>query len=434
MLNKKQNVKTRGNGEGTIFKRNKNGKELWVAEYTLGKRENGKLNRKTIYGKTRKEVKEKMEKLITELHTNTYVEKNLILFKDLLKEFIEDGYKLNKYGKNSYNRKISYYNNICNHYMANMPIQRIKENDVKEFLIYITKYSNSVIGKIYGLVNNTFKIAIKRNIIKYNFLEDKLYYAKPKSLRKDKIVHGFDIEEQKAFINIISNNNVKYKYQLLLELFTGMRMGEINALSIRDIDFTNKEIHIKKTLTRDEKGNTIMGDYTKTPKSVRDIYMDKQVEYILRQYLKEEYKQNEKNLLFYNIKQNKYISTGQVNMAFKRLCKKYNINKGYDVNQHMLRHTFATRCIEAGMPVNMLSNILGHADIRTTLEIYCDIFSKYEQEHKEKLYEYFKENELLVFEQTDNIPKDDLDLIVDKIKLLYKNKSSKLINLLKLVS
>lgn len=435
MENKTQNKKTRGNGEGTIFKRIRNGKEIWVTEYTIGKKEDGTPKRKTLYGKTRKEVKAKLDKLITEINTNTYVDKNLILFKDILKEFIEDGYRLNKYGKSAYNRKLGYYNNVCEHYMSNMPIQQIKDNDIKEFLIYITKFSNSVIGKIYGLVNNTFKIAIRRNIIKYNYLDDKLYYSKPKSIKKDKEVHGFTIEEQKQFIEAVQNNKLKYKTQLMLELFSGMRMGEINALDIdKDIDFKNKVIHIRRTLTRDENDKVIMGNYTKTPNSVRDIYLDEQIEYILKDYLKNDYIPNKENLLFYDTENDKYIGTGQVNMAFKRFCQKHNISKGYDVNQHMLRHTYATRSIEAGMPANVLSKVLGHADLRTTLEIYCDVFDKYEREHKNKVYEYLKENELLIINIEDSIPNKELNLIVNKIKNMYKTQDPNLIKLLKLVS
>lgn len=217
--------KTRGNGEGSIFKRQKNGKIVWVAEYPLYKQPNGKYKYKTFYGKTREEVKKKLENLITELNTNAYVDKNKIIFKDLTKEFIDSGYKLNKLSDSSYVRKLNTYNQICGHYMANMEIQKITEHDIKDFLEYITKYSNSVIAKIYGVVNNTFKRAVRKNIITYNFLDDKYEFCKPASNKKDKIVHGFTIEEQKKFIDAIFNDTAyKYHYQFLLSLYTGMRM------------------------------------------------------------------------------------------------------------------------------------------------------------------------------------------------------------------
>ena len=432
-------AKKRGNGEGTIFKREINGKTMWVTEYTIAMydEKTGKRKRKTIYGKTRQEVKNKLEKIITELNTDTYVDKSKIKFKDITKELIDNSYALNQLSDSSYIRKLNTYNQICTHYIADMEIQKITGDDVKDFLIYITKYSNSVIGKIYGIVNNTFKRAVKRNIIRYNFLDDKLEFCKPKSNKKDKRIHGFTIKEQQQFIEAIKNDTAyKYHYQFLLSLYTGMRMGEINALDKDlDIDFTNKLIHIRRTLTKNKDDKTTMGDYTKTKNGVRDIVMDNQVEYILKEYLKKEFTPNNENLLFYNPKST-YYTTSQINMVFKRFCQHYNIGKGYDVNQHMLRHTFATRCIEAGMPANILSKTLGHADIRTTLEVYCDIFDNYEKQHSNRTYDYLNKNKLLFYSKHEdgNIPTEELNKIMINIKKLYLKKDIRLIKILKMLT
>ena len=147
-----------------------------------------------------------------------------------------------------------------------------------------------------------------------------------------------------------------------------------------------------------------------------------------------EFIDNDKNLLFYNPK-NIYYSTGQVNMVFKRLCEKNNIAQGYDVNQHMLRHTFATRCIESGMPANVLSKVMGHADIRTTLEVYCDVFDNYEKQHANRTYDYLNKNQLLLKQvNEDSIPEKELNKIVENIKRMYIKQDDKLIKLLKLIA
>lgn len=110
--------------------------------------------------------------------------------------------------------------------MANMELQKITENDLKDFFIYITKYSNSVIAKIYGIVNQTFKIAVRRNILRYNFLDDQIEFSIPFSNIKDKKITAFTIEEQQQFVEAISQDTkYRYRYQFLLSLFTGMRMG-----------------------------------------------------------------------------------------------------------------------------------------------------------------------------------------------------------------
>ncbi len=392
-------AKKRGNGEGTIFKREINGKTFWVTEYTIAMydEKTGKRKRKTIYGKTRQDVKNKLEKVITELNTDTYVDKSKVKFKDIAEEFIETGYKLNKLKASSYRRKMLTLKEIQTHYIANMELQKITENDLKDFFVYITKYSNSVIAKIYGIVNQTFKIAVRRNIVRFNFLDDQIEFSIPYSNKKDKKISAFTIEEQQQFIKAIKEDTrYRYKYQFLLGLFTGMRMGEINALDINDIDFKNKLIHIRRTITRGLDERAMIGSYTKTKTGTRDIIMDNHVEHILKEYLSSTYYQeNELHLLFCNSKK-QCISTDTTNMMFKCLCEQYSIGKGYKLHQHMLRHTFATRCIESGMPANVLSKIMGHANVSTTLNVYCDVFDKFEKVHTDTSYLYLKENNLTI--------------------------------------
>ena len=395
-------TKKRGNGEGTIFKREINGKTFWVTEYTIAMydEKTGKRKRKTIYGKTRQEVKNKLEKIITELNTDTYVDKSKVTLYDVAKEFIDTAYKMNKLKESSYSRKLHTLKNISSHYIAQMELQKITEKDLKDFLIYITKYSDSVIAKIYGILNNTFRIAVRRNILRYNFLDNQLEFEIPLSKKyknKSKSVSAFTIEEQKQLINKLQNaEKFRYKYQIIIGLFTGMRMGEINALDLDDIDFENKLIHIRRTITRTFDDRAAIGSYRKTVNGIRDLIMDPYLEKIFREYLSSEYyTPNDYHLLFCNSNK-ECISTDTVNMMFKEFCKNNNIGKGYDVHQHMLRHTFATRCIESGMPASVLAKIMGHANVSTTLNVYCEVFDKFKKEHIDQSFNYLKENGLIM--------------------------------------
>lgn len=83
------------------------------------------------------------------------------------------------------------------------------------------------------------------------------------------------------------------------------------------------------------------------------------------------------------------MATATVNSEMKRLCKKHNIRKG-NVNTHMLRHTFATRAIEADVQAVVLKKILGHADISTTLNTYSHVFEEFETRSTEKIENYLK--------------------------------------------
>ncbi len=80
---------------------------------------------------------------------------------------------------------------------------------------------------------------------------------------------------------------------------------------------------------------------------------------------------------------------------------------------------------------------MGHHDLRTTLEVYCDVFANYEKQHSVQTYSYLKENDLLVTkpdETKETMPKEEIDKIVNKLKDMYQKQDDNLIKILKLVA
>jgi len=186
----------------------------------------------------------------------------------------------------------------------------------------------------------------------------------------------------------------------------------------KDIDWENYKIDVNNTLTKDENDNVYLGDRTKTYSGQRKLNMDSMIIYILKMAL-EEFIPNPNNLLFCR-ENGDLINEGASNSAFKRFCKKHNITKGKDVNQHMLRHSFATRKIEGGMPAEVLMVILGHKDVSVTLNTYFDAFAEYRNVYEEKTYNYY-ELQGLTFDIVDKdfIILQELNSILDKLNISH---------------
>ena len=238
------------------------------------------------------------------------------------------------------------------------------------------------------LFNMLFKIMKSLNITDENIMLSSSLKC-PKSNKPDKKVKSLTKVEQAKFVSFLENytgqhNRNNYSNQLMIELLTGMRMGEINALTPECIDFEKGIIHVKSTVARGENYREFIKNGTKTDAGVRDVPMTKAIKPILRSALNNRV-DNSLNLLFYDIQKDGIISTNQVNCFFKRVCEKCGIEKR---GQHALRHTFATRCIEANIPAVVLKKWLGHTDIHITLDTYADVFDSMYNDSINKLDNY----------------------------------------------
>ncbi|MBP3446482.1 MAG: site-specific integrase [Clostridia bacterium] len=379
-------TKSRGNGDGSVyFSESKN---KWVAQVTVGRTPEGKLKRKALYGKTRKEVTDLMKKLQSELQYGFYLEPSTITVGEFVESLINEDKALNIISESTYSRKRASLEHIKGATLGGIPLQKAREPQIKDFLYSITQYSNSVISKDYGLLERAFSVAVKQNIIQQNPM---LNVRKPKSEQSNTKVRALTVDEQVKLMRILDTEKVKYSTQMKLMMLTGMRMGEINALSVDDFNKTFKTLNIHRTVTLDSDTQAIIGSTTKTYAGTRKIPLTSQAYDLLCEHT-ESYIPNRENLLFIG----KYgvISTNQVNHAFQRLLEKYDIiddSQYGKVSLHSLRHTYATRCIEGGMPAKVLQTLLGHTDIKTTLNTYCDAFGDYQDAHIKIFEDYMNQ-------------------------------------------
>ena len=225
-------------------------------------------------------------------------------YKSNLEEYVQNKYDTNKVSARTHIRDLETVKQIertCKD-IINLPIQKITVNHIRKALPNLTIYSNNSIDKIYRLINKTFKIAVSDRLIQFNPMENESI-SKPKSDKPNKSIEALTLEEHKKLLEALEKQEHKYKYIILLQLYTGMRIGEVLALSIKDIDYKNNTITISKTLTRDENDKTIMGDTTKTENSKRTILMNDKVKSILKQAQKRQMT-NINGLLFYDNEKN----------------------------------------------------------------------------------------------------------------------------------
>lgn len=380
--------KKRSNGEGTIIFHKAS--ERYMAQYT---KPNGK--RGTIYGKTKREVSQKLTKTLAEIHSEKYIEPSKKTLIEIMEKVVQDRYESNVTGENGYRTNLDIMKRIRKSPIATMQIQKITEEDVQEYLNSLTtKYADNTIRKDCYLLSATFRRATVKGYVRRNIFDNKEELKRPKSKKVASKISALTLTEQSKLEKALKEyNNAKIRNIILLALRTGMRSGEILALKINDIDLENKVIHIRRTLTKDVAAKVIIGETTKTYNSTRDIKIDELTETILRNSIGM-YEFNPYNVLF--SENGKFLTGAKVNIKFKQICRDNKINKGYDVNFHMLRHTFATRCIESGMPANVVQKKLGHHDVEITLNQYTDVFAKFEESKTKSYIEYLKENKVVL--------------------------------------
>lgn len=284
----------------------------------------------SFYGRTQKECINKYKSFI-----GKDIKEQCPIF-DLIKEYY------NKTSGNAYeeHETVSRLHIFPN--MTNRDVRNIRENDIIKLLDKIESPRNK--QKAYTVLYHAFELARKRRLIDFNVVE----LVKRPTYKKKK-GEALTAREEKRLLNNIAGN--RYENIIKFLLYSGARRGEAFELTYKDIDFTANTIHIRGT---------------KTASSDRFIPIFPEVRPLLDE--------NGKGLVF-DIPRHKEGIT----RYFKSILTNHKL--------HDLRHTFATRAIQRGIPMRVVQAWLGHSDFNTTANIYSHIVDNTSQEWAQKMFD-----------------------------------------------
>lgn len=332
-----------------IFKR-KDGR--WEARYVKEVGLDGSKKYGSVYAKTYHEVKAKQHLCISQPFGSG--EKSAATVDDIMHEWLEQS--KNQLKISSYQK---YQTTIHNH--ISKQLGKIRISNLTS--VTISRFTDSLLtneGLSRETVNNVLIVLgmglefAKRHY--QTIIPDISLLRSPKA--KTRVLSVY--EHQLLVRHLLSQDNV-FSFGILLALYTGLRIGEICALKWED--FLDNTIHISKTMQRlkNASGKTeVMILPPKTNSSYRIIPIPTALLPII-----EKYRRNSGYVL--TRPNGKFAEPRLMQNKFSECIKACGLE---GVHFHTLRHTFATRCIESGMDVKTLSEILGHSDVKTTLNKY----------------------------------------------------------------
>ena len=355
----------------------------------------GRIIKKSFTGKTEDEALYKLYQFKDDVKRNglpkNIVQKTVVTIYSLGCQMEEIKKSRGKVGTNAYRTNMSTLKRIANYDFANLPIEKVKKEHIEAFLEDERNRSNSIIKKDYGMLSRIYDYAEENDYIKKNFFRGFNKVEKTQSKIATKQVIPMTFDEERRLKTYLMKDTHQFKNLVLIELFTGMRLGEILALSVSDVDINSDTIRVSKILTHDENHKAYIHEsaLSQTKDGARlvqinDIFKPNVIDAITRA----EQNVNNKEKLLFCQDNGSLILESSVNSYLKNVAKNIGLSYWKEFSSHRLRHSFATRCIEAGISLPVLQTLMGHHDIQTTINEYGKVFNFYQRKEKEKYINY----------------------------------------------
>jgi len=374
----------------------KNGTDYYRITSSVGRDSNYKLIRKEFYGNSKKDAETKRDEYLNGIKNGLHVDYKNVLLGNFMHSWLFEIMKI-KVKPSSFEK----YEGIYRNYLLNSEIHGLKLSDLKT--IQIQRYYNKLYdnGKSSSIIENLNKLL--KTFFTYAVNED---YILKNPCISSKIIIPSNKENVKTEIEIYTDEEIsilrkeleghKLKCLLLLALGTGLRQGELLALKWSDINLNTCEITVNKSVKNvkiiESDGTSKRKIIEQSPKSKtsnRIVPIPSTLIHVLNEHKIKQNIQNEsygssytnKDIVFSSGKGN-YIAAKNIFNSYKSLLIKAGIkHKKF----HSLRHTYATKLFEKGVPLKTVQTLLGHSDISITAEIYTHVMPKEKVTAAEKL-------------------------------------------------
>jgi integrase len=337
----------------------------------------GKRKQRTRSGfKTKKEAQAALAELVNKVEKGETVDFRKTIFKDFAIEYYEKNY-INKVKATSYDVSHRLLHAQIIPYFKDISLTEIDQFVIHDFYNEKLKegYSTNYIARMHEILRMLLRVAKKWDLIQKDVAS---MIEPPKNKKKEMKV--WSIEQVNEFLKSCTHS--RYHPIFFLAAYTGMRKGEIIALTWNDIDFDKKVIHVNKTLYKLSKGYSL--DTPKSHSAVRSIYFDDEIEAILK---KQKVKQKEEKLkngriyqdqnLVFAQEDGRFISPPSVNILFTRFIDRSGMPR---IRFHDLRHTHATILLQMGVNPKVVSERLGHSSVQITLDVYSHVTKEIKQD------------------------------------------------------
>lgn len=372
----------KGNNEGSIYK-DKQGH--WRALISIPSVD-GKQKRKYLYGKTRKEVADKMYEILSQIRSNTYIEPSKVTLYEWLCTWLEQ-YCKNEVRLSTYVNYDTYVqrhirNTIGGYKLCDLNtaiLQAFFNDKAKNGKLNGTGgLSPKTLKNIHDMMHRALNKAVHLDMILKNPSD---FVTLPK--RKKSEMRFLTLDEQKQLQEALIGERLEMP--VLLALYTGMRQGEMFGLKWSYVHLESEErswLRVVQAVNRfsdrvgeGNKKTFLELSEPKTPHSIRAIPLLPYIAGRLKEYKKEQAEYfREHNLpmteMVFTTKAGNLVDPRDFQRDFKLLLKRKGLR---EINVHGLRHTFATRALESGMNIKTLSQILGHSSVAFTLDTYAHV-------------------------------------------------------------